>query len=263
MEFQRNFDNQAANYDAARPEYPGELYEDILRYQPLNRESQALEIGLGTGKASGPVLDTGCRLVGLEPGGNLAALARQRLAGRETLTLLEQTLQEYESPASAFDLIYAATAFHWLPEEYGYRRVYDLLRPGGTFARFAYHAGPDRKRQALTGEIYELYRRHMNGGRGEYRPLSPADGERLLAIPKRYGFVEPEFHLYEMEKDFTAEGYMGLLRTYPDHMNLPAFSRDQLFQGIYQAIQRHGGVMTVYYTVDLELARKTAMTAKS
>lgn len=256
MEFERNFDTQAADYDTARPEYPGALYEDILRYQPVNRESRALEIGLGTGKASGPVLKAGCPLVGLEPGGNLADLARKRLAGYSGFTLLEQTLQEYEGPAGAFDLVYAATAFHWIPEEYGYRRVYDLLRPGGAFARFAYHAGPDRKRQALTQEVYELYRRHMNGGRGEYRPLTQEDGARLLAIPEKYGFVDLAFYLYEMEKDFTAEEYMGLLRTYPDHMNLPPPDRDQLFQGIYQAIQRHGGVMTVYYTVDLELARK-------
>ena len=51
---------------------------------------------------------------------------------------------------------------------------------------------------------------------------------------------------------------MGLLRTYPDHMSLEPQSREGLFHGIYDAIERHGGVMTVYYTVDLELARKSA-----
>lgn len=258
MEFQRNFDNHAADYDSARPEYPRELYRDVLRYQPLNKESRVLEIGLGTGKAARPVLETGCRLTGLEPGGNLLALARRRLGEFKNLTLLEQTLQEYESPANTFDLVYAATAFHWLPEEYGYKRVYELLRPGGTFARFAYHAGPDRKRQELTREVYELYRKYMNGGKGEYRPLTQGDGDRLLALPKRYGFEEAEFHLYELEKDFTPEEYMGLLRTYPDHMALEEESRRGLFEGIRQAIQRHGGVMTVFYTIDLELGRKPA-----
>ena len=256
--FERTFDNAAAEYDSVRPEYPQALYRDILRYQPLAGESQALEIGLGSGKASGPVLDTGCRLTGLEPGGNLAALARKRLGRYPNFTLLEQTLQDYSCPGGAFNLVYAATAFHWIPEEYGYQRVYELLKPGGAFARFAYHAGPDRQRVELTQEVQELYRRYMNGGKGEYVPLRPEDGERLLAIPKQHGFVETEFHLYEMERDFTAQEYLSLLTTYRDHMALDPANREGLFQGICRAIQRHGGVMTVYYTVDLELARKPA-----
>lgn len=255
-DFQRNFDREAGDYDLARPEYPAELYRDVFAYQPVDEDSRVLEIGLGSGKASGPVLETGCRLVGLEPGGSLAGLARKRLEGFRNLTLLESTLQDYDCPDGAFDLVYAATAFHWIPEEYGYKRVYGLLRPGGAFARFAYHAGPDRGRGELTREVYELYRRYMHGGKGEYRPLTPADGERLLEAHKRYGFTDTEFHLYEFTKDFTAEGYMGLLRTYPDHMALDPADREGLFGGIYDAILRHGGVMTVYYTVDLELGRK-------
>lgn len=255
-DFQRNFDNQAAGYDTARPEYPPALYADLLRYQPLGPESRALEIGLGTGKASGPILATGCRLVGLEPGESLLSLARGRLGEPDNLTLHGSTLQDFACVDGAFDLIYAATAFHWIPEEYGYKRVYDLLRPGGAFARFAYHAGPDQGRVELTGEVYELYRRFMRGGKGEYRPLTQADGPRLLAPHERYGFVETEFQLYEFTKDFTAEAYMGLLRTYPDHMSLDEDSREGLFGGIYEAILRHGGVMTVYYTVDMELGRR-------
>lgn len=255
MEFERTFDNAAAEYDATRPEYPAELYTDIFRYQPITEKSQVLEVGLGTGKAAGPVLDTRCGLVGLEPGESLASLARERLKGYGNLTLLKQTLQDYVGPDGGFDLIYAATAFHWIPEEYGYKRVYALLRPGGAFARFAYHAGPDRKRLELTREIHALYHRFM-GDKGEYRPLTPADSRKLLALPEKYGFVQTEFHLYEMEKDFTAGAYMELLRTYRDHMALEEENRKGLFRGIHEAIIRHGGIMTVYYTVDLELARK-------
>lgn len=255
-DFQRNFDREAGDYDAARPEYPRELYRDMFAYQPIDKNSRALEIGLGTGKASGPILDTGCSLTGLEPGGNLGALAKKRLERYDNLTLYELTLQDYSCPDNAFDLIYAATAFHWIPEEYGYKRVYGLLRPGGAFARFAYHAGPDRERRELTEEVYELYRRYMDGGKGRYRPLTYSDRDRLLAAPQKYGFIDTRLFLYEFTKDFTAGEYMGLLRTYPDHMALEPSDRQELFDGIYDAIERHGGVMTVYYTVDMELGRR-------
>ena len=72
------------------------------------------------------MLETGCSLTGLEPGGNLGDLAKKRLGGYENLDLRGLTLQDYDCPDNAFDLVYAATAFHWIPEEYGYRRVYDL-----------------------------------------------------------------------------------------------------------------------------------------
>ena len=49
---------------------------------------------------------------------------------------------------------------------------------------------------------------------------------------------------------------MNILRTYPDHMRIDKADRKNLFEGIYSAINNHGGIMTVHYTMDLELARK-------
>ena len=72
----------------------------------------------------------------------------------------------------------------------------------------------------------------------------------------RYGFVETRCRLYRCRKDFDPEAYLGLLRTYPDHMRLEEAARTALFQGIRDAIVRHGGVLTVHYTMDLELARR-------
>lgn len=37
-----------------------------------------------------------------------------------------------------FDTV--ASAFHWVPEEIGYSKVYAMLKPGGAFARFAIDA---------------------------------------------------------------------------------------------------------------------------
>ncbi len=253
--FERTFDRAALDYDQSRPAYVNAIYEEILRYQPIHSGSDVLEIGLGTGKASRPFLDTKCRFVGIEPGGALADLARERYRAYENFTLLRQTLQDFACPDDSFDLIYAATAFHWLPEEYGFRRVFGLLKPGGAFARFAYHAGPDRGRKALADEIQSLYRRYRPA-QGKPAAFSPADAQRLAEKALAYGFVDIKHALYHATKDFTADEYMALLRTYPDHMKLEASARNRLFDGIHSAIQSHGGVMTVTYAMDLELARK-------
>ena len=161
IRFEQTFDAAALDYDSNRPPYPAALYADLLRHVPLTAQSRVLEIGLGTGKASEPILRTGCSLTGLEPGSNLEALAAERLKGYANLSLLNCTLQDYAGEGAPFDLIYAATAFHWIEEEYGYRRVFELLREGGSFARFAYHAGSDRSRPQLAQEI-ALYEKRNN-----------------------------------------------------------------------------------------------------
>ena len=253
--FEKAFDNAALEYDKTRPMYVKEIYEDIFRCKQVNQDSHVLEIGMGTGKAAQPILDTHCHFVGIEPGENLAALAKERFRKYANFSLYSQTLQDFICADNTFDLVYAATAFHWIPEEYGYRRVYNLLKNGGVFARFAYHAGADKGRRALTDEIQEFYRKYMHQ---ESRPVEfgDADAKKLADKAHDYGFADVKHKLYHTTKDFTADEYISLLRTYPDHMELESAAREKLFEGIFHAIVGNGGTVTVYYTMDLELARK-------
>lgn len=253
--FEKTFDSSALDYDKSRPVYVEEIYEDIFTYKQINQNSHVLEIGMGTGKAAQPFLDTHCCFVGIEPGENLAALAKEKFKKYANFSIYSQVLQDYTGADNSFDLVYAATAFHWIPEEYGYKRVYNLLKSGGVFARFAYHAGIDKGRGALTDEIQELYHKYMHQ---ESNPVEfgETDAKRLADKALAYGFVDAKYMLYHTTKDFTADEYMSLLRTYPDHMKLESAAREKLFEGIFQAIVNNGGTMTVYYTMDLELARK-------
>lgn len=257
--FEKTFDNAVTDYEQARPDYVKEIYEDIFRYKAIDSNSLVLEIGLGTGKASQPVLDTQCRLTGIEPGAQLFFQAQKKYQSYANLSLRNQTLQDFVGSAQSFDLIYAATAFHWIPEEYGYPRVYELLKPGGAFARFAYHVGADKKRTAMTEEIQEVYSKYYTKHVPNKKPAKEygaADAQRIAETANQYGFVDSTYQLYFTTKEFTADEYMALLRTYPDHMSVEEADRRKLFEGIYAAINNHGGILTVYYTMDLELARK-------
>lgn len=201
------------------------------------------------------MLEKDCHLIAIEPGENLARFTQDKYREYNKFSLFNQTLQEYVCPADSFDFIYAATSFHWIPEEYGYKRVYELLKSGGAFARFAYHAGKDKGRESLALEMQELYKKYMNATR-EPKEYSDDDAWTLADVASKYGFADIEYKLYYWTKDFTADEYMKLLMTYPDHMALEETSRENLFRGIYDAINKNGGVITVYYTMDLQLARK-------
>lgn len=71
--------------------------------------------------------------------------------------------EDYECENGSCDLIYSASAFHWIPEEIGYSKVFDMLRSGGVFARFANHPYKDKGREELWQEIQKLYAIYMPG----------------------------------------------------------------------------------------------------
>ena len=47
-----------------------------------------------------------------------------------------------------------------------------------------------------------------------------------------------------------------LLGTYSDHIAIEGKIRSEFFSEIEKAIDRHGGKITIYDTIDLQLARK-------
>jgi Mycolic acid cyclopropane synthetase len=75
------FDSAAAFYERARPSYPGSLFDDLVELAQLEPGDRLLEIGCAAGKATLPMLQRGFRIVCVELGSNLAALARRRFEG--------------------------------------------------------------------------------------------------------------------------------------------------------------------------------------
>ena len=51
-ELRRTFDAVADLYEAARPSYPNELFDDLVDLAELKPGARLLEIGCGTGKAT-------------------------------------------------------------------------------------------------------------------------------------------------------------------------------------------------------------------
>ena len=133
------FDTVAATYEKLRPGYVDALYQDVFTYCPLDASSHALEVGIGGGQATQPILETGCAVTAVEPGANFCELCREKFAAYPKFSIMNGKFEDAELPAESCDLVYSASAFHWVPEEVGYRKVFDGLKPGGAFARFANH----------------------------------------------------------------------------------------------------------------------------
>jgi len=72
----RTFEGAAGSYQRARPEYPAELFDDLLAVTGLPPGDRVLEVGCATGKATLPLARRGFRVTCVELGADLARAAR-------------------------------------------------------------------------------------------------------------------------------------------------------------------------------------------
>ena len=151
------FDTVASSYEKIRPGYPDELYRAVFAYRPIGPSSHAVEVGIGGGQATLPVLKTGCAVTAVEYGEQLAKVCREKFSGYPGFSALTGRFEQVTLPDDAYDLVYSASAFHWIPEEIGYTKVFQILKSGGAFTRFANHPFRAKDDPDLFGAINEVY----------------------------------------------------------------------------------------------------------
>src|SRR5215204_1404982 len=72
-----SFEEVAEEYDRVRPGYPDELLETALELAGLGPGSPVLEVGPGTGKLTRLLVDRGLAVDAVEPGAEMAVVARR------------------------------------------------------------------------------------------------------------------------------------------------------------------------------------------
>ena len=260
MDLRKTFNQDVENYDRWRPKYCPELFEKITRAAQLQEGKCALEIGSGTGQATEPILKTGCQVLAVELGEDLAAYTAEKFKRWQNFAVFQGEFEQYPSRENSMNLVFSATAFHWIAEEVGYPKVFQLLKPGGTIALFWNRPRANEPIDLLHVEIQKIYEEFRTIGKfKQARPEQKAESDRyaqnLLTLEK-YGFVEAECFLFNATRQFTADEYPSLLETYSDHRSMPEPEKSHFYAKIKQTIAEHGGVMNIYDTMDLYLAKK-------
>ncbi len=249
------FDTAAKNYERYRPHYCPELFQEIFRYSGQSPGAEAMEVGCGTGQATMPFLKTGCQVLALEPGQNLAAVAYRKYAEYSNFALRCETFEDIAVQVESFDLIYSATAFHWITPETGYPKLHSLLKPGGCAALFWNIPFPELDNPVLTAKFQNAYRQY----RPDTRAQEPDQSSRYSVCRMRlaeYGFQDISSRTFEMRRVLSAAAYIGLLNTYSDHLTLPAQIKQPLEETLHGIIIENNDSITIRNIQELYLARK-------
>ena len=256
------FDTVAEQYDMWRPTYVSELFDDIFMYSNISAQSNALEIGIGTGQATKPILKTGCNIIAVEIGKNLAELTRQKFKDYTNISIVNSSFQSFECKNESFDIVYSASAFHWIAEEEGYSKVYNILKTNGTFARFASHPYYNFEGQEeLAEKIQYIYFKHMPNPNGETSPktmirYAEEDAERRSAVAKKYGFSDIKTKIYYRDLVYSSDEYLNRLAIESDKIALDSHVRNQFLKEIKDVVDEYGGKIIIKDMIDLNLARK-------
>lgn len=217
------FGNDPANYHSARPPYPQATWTALRERAGLKAGIDILEIGAGSGLATGALLSyRPCSLVAVEPDGRLADYLRVSIDDPR-LDIVEASFETADLKPASFDLVAAATMFHWLDPMASLKKIHGLLRPGGAVALWWNVFGDAGRPDAFHDETDHLFASHPSS-------LSSGDAERLphgLDTNARVGelaatgFIadEPQFLLWTLTLDPAA-----VRRLYATYSNVTALS---------------------------------------
>jgi SAM-dependent methyltransferase len=249
------FGEDPERYDRARPGYPDELVDQLVAW--VGTEARVIDVGCGTGKATGLLAAQGMRGVGVEPHPAMAAVARRNLAAFPGWRIDESGFEDWEprrgdTPA---DLVTCAQAWHWLDPAVRLHKAHALLRPGGWLAVWWNADDPDDDspmRQAID-EIYD----RLEPGMG----VLPSCGnlprpDHDDPVPDDLAFGEPVDREIHWSVTYTTAEWLDLLQTHSNHRLLPSDRLTRLLEEVAGAIDDLGGSYTGRYRCVLWAAPK-------
>jgi ubiquinone/menaquinone biosynthesis C-methylase UbiE len=257
MERKNTFNEIAKEYDKFRPNYPEQLFTDILKQTAIRKDDSILEIGCGTGQATIGFVNQGYEnLTCIELGYNLAKLTREKFKDKSNVKIINSAFETWQSEKNDFDLAVSGTAFHFIqPQEIGYRKVYDLLSDQGSIAFFWTVHVPSF--DDIFNQIRDSYKRYAPQlDDSKNPPIEQIIDERSHITLKDGLFKELEVKQYRWADTYTATEYISLLNTNSRHRLITEEIRFKLFGEIKDTIEQHGGAVIKPQAVALFLARK-------
>jgi SAM-dependent methyltransferase len=257
VEADNTFDAVAQTYEAIRPSYPEALFDAIESYWSDGRSRpRVLEVGVGTGQATLQMAARKWPVFGVEPGAQLAATARSRVASSNLVTVATATFEEVDVADASIDIVASATAWHWVDPKLGYRKAHRVLDRRGAIALWWNAHVPDTTdprwepvRSAYERVAPELARlARLTPDRPDYDPVGELHECGL--------FDAVEQHVFAFEISYAAAEFLQLISTYASHRHLDPLRKQRLYDDLTSTINGElGGTVVKPYEAQLILGR--------
>jgi trans-aconitate methyltransferase len=118
MELKETFNANARLYNEMRPKYDKSILDNIKKYVDLDDTTEVLEIGCGTGQATELFIDTKARIHSIDIGRELIDICNLKYSKYRNVEFEVFQYEEYPEKLK-FDLVFSATAYHWVKQPVG------------------------------------------------------------------------------------------------------------------------------------------------
>jgi SAM-dependent methyltransferase len=230
-------------YDRVRPTYPDGMIADLVAITGLHARSSVIEVGCGTGQATRSLGALGCAVTAVELGADMAALARERLAAFPSVEVETSSFEDWEDRGRRFDLLVAASSWHWVDPAIGWNRAHRLLRPQGWMAVLGHVVVRRPGEPEVYAETADLHEQFAPGYWGWGHPPLEADvrgtddgwGPPNVAPAGLFGPTVVRW--YPTVQWFDGEGFADLLRSTSLYRALDRDVREPLLDAIAERVR--------------------------
>jgi len=250
------FNDVVTIYDRARPTYPQALLEDILTFADRDFFESGLEVGAGTGQATDLFRNSIRKLDIVEVGDKQVEYLKRKYKD-ENIFVHRAYFEEY-STDTKYDLIFSATAFHWVDEEIGYPKVFNMLKEGGILAVFWHMSSVTYRDYGIFVGLDEIKKKYLPGeslGFDE-RGIEEVRQRRIKQIQSGQCFSAPDIKEYKWIDKYDAERYAMLLESYSSTQTLKEEDRLNYLTEVKDYINANGGEVELPQHVMLYMVRK-------
>jgi SAM-dependent methyltransferase len=181
----RSFAGVAEQYERARPSYPPQAVDWLLKCAP---GPDVIDLGAGTGKLTRVLVARGRTVTAVEPLAEMLAQLRRSVPEAAALPGSAERIPLRDTSA---DAVLAAQAFHWFDPAPALDEIHRVLRPGGVLG-LLWNLRDDGV--AWVGRLAEA----MGGGAADLVSLSravdhePVDDHPGFSTSERREFSNPE-----------------------------------------------------------------------
>jgi ubiquinone/menaquinone biosynthesis C-methylase UbiE len=249
----QTFDQVAVRYHEARPRYPDDLFSALIDVTGLHRNSKLLEIGPGTGQATRSLAEKGFEITAIELGAALAEVARHELRDHKNVRVITGAFEEAILPEASFDLVFAATSFHWIDPSIKFSKTHQVLKPDGHLAIIHTHHTSDEQGDVFFKASQPLYERYNLAKREESEPPKAKDLKPDALDARLFRLVH--FQVFPVVITYSAKNFVKLLGTYSNHLAAGVDVQQSLFNDIERLINdKFQGNIEKHFSMALTVA---------
>lgn len=249
------FDKAADYYDLYRPSYPEQVIQQLVERTHLDKQSNVLEIGAGSGKATELLKEYGFSIRCIDIGENLVQRGREKFCNDRNISFECIRFEEMQDTNEEYDAIVAAQSFHWIPQPNGYSKCAELLKKGGYLALFWNMYLYDEREE--HNKLVQLSNKY--GGFADFVTMDQAKDriQRIVNDIEASGlFDSPSVYKQEWLINYTAEEYYGFVQTGNHFIQLDKEKKRHAYDEIVQLANHYGGKIRRPYMTVLYVAQK-------